>query len=75
MRILLVEDDPMIGDAIQAALSDDSYAVDWVKDGLMALAAVDTQHYDLMLLDKICCPWLRQKTSTSASKANGTSAC
>ena len=51
MRILLVEDDSMIGDAIQAALRDASYAVDWVKDGLMALAAVDTQHYDLMLLD------------------------
>jgi two-component system OmpR family response regulator len=51
MRILLVEDDPMIGDAIQAALRDASYAVDWVKDGLTALAAVDTQHYDLMLLD------------------------
>ena len=51
MRILLVEDDSMIGDAIQAALRDASHAVDWVKDGLMALAAVDTQHYDLMLLD------------------------
>lgn len=51
MRILLVEDDPMIGDAIQAALKDASYAADWVKDGLTALAAIDAQHYDLMLLD------------------------
>ncbi|MDB6144829.1 MAG: family transcriptional regulator [Pseudomonas sp.] len=51
MRILLVEDDPMIGEVIQGALSDASYAADWVKDGLTALAALDTQHYDLVLLD------------------------
>ena len=42
MRILLVEDDPMIGDAIQRALSDASYAADWVKNGLTGLAALDT---------------------------------
>ena len=51
MRILLVEDDPMIGDAIQGALNDASYATDWVKNGLTALAALNTQHYDLVLLD------------------------
>ena len=51
MRILLVEDDPMIGDAIQGALTDASYAADWVKDGLNALSALDTQHYDMVLLD------------------------
>lgn len=51
MRILLVEDDPMIGDAIHGALNDASYATDWVKNGLTALAALDTQHYDLVLLD------------------------
>ncbi|WP_223534881.1 MULTISPECIES: response regulator transcription factor [unclassified Pseudomonas] len=51
MRILLVEDDPMIGDAIQGALSDASYATDWVKNGLTALSALQTQPYDLVLLD------------------------
>ncbi|MFJ2366347.1 response regulator transcription factor [Pseudomonas sp. NPDC087697] len=51
MRILLVEDDPMIGDAIQGALKDASYAADWVTDGLTALTTLDTQHYDLVLLD------------------------
>jgi len=51
MRILLVEDDPMIGDAIQRALSDASYAADWVKNGLTGLAALDTHPYDLVLLD------------------------
>jgi two-component system OmpR family response regulator len=51
VRILLVEDDPMIGEAIEGALKDASYACDWVRDGLIALAALDTQHYDLVLLD------------------------
>lgn len=51
MRILLVEDDPMIGEAIQGALKDASYAADWVHNGNTALAALDAQHYDLVLLD------------------------
>ncbi|TAN29508.1 MAG: response regulator transcription factor [Castellaniella sp.] len=51
MRVLLVEDDPMIGAAVQAALKDASYATDWVRDGLSALTTVRTQHYDLILLD------------------------
>lgn len=51
MRLLLVEDDAMIGEAVQGALSDSGYAVDWVTDGLTALATLRTQHYDLILLD------------------------
>ena len=51
MRILLVEDDPMIGDAIQGALTDASYAADWVQNGTNALSALDTHAYDLVLLD------------------------
>jgi two-component system OmpR family response regulator len=51
MRILLVEDDPMIGDAIQGALKDASYAADWVRDGQTALTTLGCQHYDLVLLD------------------------
>ena len=51
MRVLLVEDDPMIGEAIQAALKDASYAADWVRNGQTALAALDSQYYDLVLLD------------------------
>ena len=51
MRVLLIEDDPMIGDAIQAALKDASYAVDWVKNGQTALTTLGCQHYDLVLLD------------------------
>ncbi|GAB2905138.1 response regulator transcription factor [Paralcaligenes sp. KSB-10] len=51
MRILLVEDDPMIGQAIQDALKDASYATDWVKNGQTALDTLACQHYDLVLLD------------------------
>ncbi|MBU0785123.1 MAG: response regulator transcription factor [Gammaproteobacteria bacterium] len=51
MRVLLVEDDPMIGEEVQDALKDASYAVDWVKTGETALSALKTQHYDLVLLD------------------------
>ncbi|ODV11839.1 MAG: DNA-binding response regulator [Rubrivivax sp. SCN 70-15] len=51
MRVLLVEDDPMIGEAIQGALKDASYAADWVKDGQTALTTLGCQHYDLVLLD------------------------
>ena len=51
MRVLLVEDDPMIGEAIQDALKDATYACDWVKNGHTALTTVSCQNYDLVLLD------------------------
>ncbi len=33
MRVLLVEDDVMIGESLSEALQDEAYTVDWVKDG------------------------------------------
>ena len=51
MRILLVEDDAMIGEAVQGALKDASCAVDWVKNGQTGLNTLALQHYDLVLLD------------------------
>lgn len=51
MRVLLVEDDPMIGEAVHVALKDASYAADWVRNGLTALSTLNSQHYDLVLLD------------------------
>lgn len=51
MRVLLVEDDSMIGEAIRAALKDASYATDWVKNGQTALNTLSRQQYDLVLLD------------------------
>lgn len=51
MRVLLVEDDRMIGDAVYAALKDAAYAADWVRDGEQALHSMATHAYDLVLLD------------------------
>jgi two-component system OmpR family response regulator len=51
MRILLVEDDRMIGEAITVALRDAAYAVDWVRDGESALRAIGNQEHQAVLLD------------------------
>ncbi|MGT2440962.1 response regulator transcription factor [Bradyrhizobium betae] len=51
MRVLLAEDDRMIGAAVVEALKDAAYAVDWVRDGDMALEAMRNETYDIMLLD------------------------
>lgn len=51
MRLLLVEDDTMIGETLLDLLRDEHFAVDWVKDGEMADIALRTQAYDLVLLD------------------------
>ncbi len=51
MRVLLVEDDAMIGASLRDALRDEAYAVNWVRDGITALHAFDTEQYDAMLLD------------------------
>lgn len=51
MRLLLVEDDAMIGEALLEALRAEHYAVDWVRDGDMADGALRAQRYDLVLLD------------------------
>lgn len=51
MRLLLVEDDAMIGEALLDVLRGEHYAVDWVRDGAMADTALQHEHYDLLLLD------------------------
>lgn len=51
MRILLVEDDRMIGEAVTVALRDAAYAVDWVRDGETALRAIGNQEHQAILLD------------------------
>ncbi len=55
MRILLVEDDLMIADAIMIALEHEKYAVDWVKNGEQAIIASQTHEYFMILLD-LCLP-------------------
>jgi two-component system OmpR family response regulator len=51
MRVLLIEDDRMIGTAMQEALKDAAYAVDWVTDGETAVHAAQNEFYELALLD------------------------
>lgn len=51
MRVLLVEDDPMIGDSLRQGLRAEGFAVDWVQDGRAAEQALDTHPYALVLLD------------------------
>ncbi len=51
MRVLLVEDDPMIGKGVQRGLKDEGYAVDWVRDGESAELALAHTAYELLLLD------------------------
>ena len=51
MRLLLVEDDTMIGETVLQLLRAEHYAVDWVRDGAMADQALRSAEYDLVLLD------------------------
>ena len=51
MRLLLVEDDHMIGETVVDVLRAENFAVDWIKDGLAAQSLLRSQSYDLVLLD------------------------
>jgi len=51
MRVLLVEDDPMIGESVAEGLKSEGYAVDWVRDGKEAELSIAATPYSLVLLD------------------------
>jgi two-component system response regulator QseB len=51
MRLLLVEDDAMIGESVLKGLQQDGFAVDWVQDGRAAELAFEANPYDMLLLD------------------------
>ena len=51
MRVLLVEDDALLGAAIQAGLEQSDYTVDWLRDGAQAASALRTAEPDLLILD------------------------
>ncbi len=51
MRILLVEDDALLGEGIQTGLSQDGYTVDWLTDGKKAHQALQHEVFDLLVLD------------------------
>lgn len=51
MRILLIEDDDMIGESVVAGLESEGYAIDWVRDGSSGLLALNTTPFSLAILD------------------------
>ncbi len=51
MRILLIEDDELLGDGLRTGLIQYGYAVDWLKDGISADQALKTENFDLVVLD------------------------
>lgn len=51
MRLLLVEDDALLGNGIEAGLKQSGFTVDWAKDGRDAQLALETTDYELVVLD------------------------
>ncbi|KAB2311070.1 response regulator transcription factor [Betaproteobacteria bacterium SCN2] len=51
MRILVVEDDALLGDGIQAGLKQQGFGVDWVRDGVAAQHAVENEPFAAVVLD------------------------
>lgn len=51
MKILLVEDDPQLGDSLKAALEFEGYAVDWVLRGDEVVATLGYSHFDCVVMD------------------------
>lgn len=51
MRLLLIEDDPMIGKSIRDGLRREGYSVDWVRDGWAGEQSINAEPYDMLILD------------------------
>lgn len=51
MRVLLVEDDELLGDGVRLGLMQYGYAVDWIKDGQTALQVILSENFDTIVLD------------------------
>jgi two-component system OmpR family response regulator/two-component system response regulator QseB len=51
MRVLIVEDDALLGDGIQAGLKQQGFTVDWVRDGMAAEHAIEAESYAAVVLD------------------------
>ncbi len=51
MRILLVEDDVLIGDGVVVALEKQGFTVDWLQDGAVAQGALQADNHDVVILD------------------------
>jgi len=70
MRILIVEDDPQLGDGLTVGLRQAGFAVDWVRDGQAADNALQTEDFDLVVLD-LGLPRLSGMDVLSRARARG----
>ena len=70
MRILLVEDDPELGDGLTVGLRQASFAVDWLRDGNSADQALQSESFDLVVLD-LGLPRLSGMDVLSRARARG----
>ena len=71
MRLLLVEDDRMIGATLRQALRLEGHAVDWVQDAQAAAASLASERFDLVLLDLGLPPAAAQRTGGLAAYGSG----
>jgi DNA-binding response OmpR family regulator len=51
MRVLVVEDDPLLGDALCVGMRQRGFAADWVRDGIAAETALKTEAFAAVILD------------------------
>jgi len=72
MRILLIEDDELLGDGIRSGLTQYQYTVDWVKNGLAGWSALQSEHFDIVILD-LGLPKLSGEEVLSNMRANNIS--
>lgn len=70
MRLLLVEDDELLGDAVRTGLTQFSYRVEWLKDGETAKTLLRTESFDLIILD-LGLPTLAGTAVLQAIRQNG----
>lgn len=70
MRVLLIEDDPDLGEGIRTSLREEGYTLDWLKDGESAVHALREEGFDLVVLD-LGLPRLDGIQVLRQSRANG----
>ncbi|OHV12916.1 response regulator [Kushneria phosphatilytica] len=51
MRVLFIEDDPLLGDGVETALRREGYTVEWLTDGQQAMTALETDDFSVVILD------------------------
>ncbi|VEB95419.1 Transcriptional regulatory protein tcrA [Cedecea lapagei] len=75
MRLLLIEDDPLIGDGIKAGLVKMGFAVDWFSEGEHGRAALGQAPYDAVVLDLSLPVWMAWTFFAAGEKRGTTNRC